>query len=867
MLRLPLAALLLTGLNALAEGGAPDAGPTLTKAPALLKQVEAEFPAEALDAGVAGAVTLEVDISAEGKVTDARVVTAAGHGFDEAALEAVKKFEFSPAEVDHVPAPVRILYTYEFVWRPQVVETPVAPEDVVNFTGSLVERGTRDPLPNATVVVRSSKGDLESSGDAQGHFELGGVPKGQWPVIVTVPDHIRYEVTERFKPGVRTEVTYYVRKQRYGQFETVVRAQRERKDVSEVTLKQEEILLVPGTQGDAFKVVENLPGVARAPYNIGLLVVRGGAPWDTRVYVDDVMVPLLFHFGGLYSTYNAHLLKDLTFEPGNFGVEFGRSTGGLVRATSRTPGEEGIHGYVDLNLVDASFLVETPINSDWSIAASGRRSYIDVTLPLALKLFVPDVNQALSFTTAPRYYDYQLKAEYHPKNSPDRFTAQFFGSDDQLGLVLNNPAYLEGQSSFDTLIHYDRLMANWDHQFSNGVKLSSHNTAGIDRSTSSVGADIFFKVTGFPTASRDSLTWELPQLGLTLEAGADLFLLPFTYSAQAPPPFHLNQVPDPLLSRTLLFESKSEYTFEPGLFAEGVWKWDRVKLVPGVRVDFDSLMHKGWIDPRLNGFVDIGWDTLLKAGLGLFHQPPDYRRGELSPTFGNPDLLPEAASHYSVGVEHKFTEAIGLDCTLYYKQQFHLAQATLAGLPSTDNPGILPAYTSTGLGRSYGLEVLLRHQLTHNFFGWIAYSLSRSEITYFPGQVGYSLNPFDQTHNLVVIASYKLPRDFIVGVRVRYTTGPLDTPFINSLYDNNANLFYPIFKDLFSRRLPAFFELDARIDKRWVFDKWVLAVYADVQNVTNRQNVESTTYNYNYQQSQPLVGLPILPNIGVRAEL
>src|SRR5437660_735098 len=72
----------------------PDAGhaPVLTKPPQLLTRVEPVFPEEAKQQGLAGDVTLQVDIGADGKVAGVQVVTSAGHGFDEAAVAAVKQF-------------------------------------------------------------------------------------------------------------------------------------------------------------------------------------------------------------------------------------------------------------------------------------------------------------------------------------------------------------------------------------------------------------------------------------------------------------------------------------------------------------------------------------------------------------------------------------------------------------------------------------------------------------------------------------------------------------------------------------------------------------------------------------------------------
>ena len=46
----------------------------------------------------------------------------------------------------------------------------------------------------------------------------------------------------------------------------------------------------------------------------------------------------------------------------------------------------------------------------------------------------------------------------------------------------------------------------------------------------------------------------------------------------------------------------------------------------------------------------------------------------------------------------------------------------------------------------------------------------------------------------------------------------------------------------------------------------MLAFYVDVQNVTNRQNVEGVTQNYDYTKEGYIQGLPIVPVVGMRAE-
>ena len=849
----------------------------LTRPPALLKQVEAAFPPEMADAGIAGAVVMEVDLGADGKVTEARVVQSAGQAFDEAAVNAVRQFEFSPAEVDHVPAAVRIQYTYEFVFRPQavVIEPSAAKQDLVNFSGVLLQRGTRNPLSGATLAVGGGEQVLEATSDSSGRFEVRDVPLGPQRVVVVMQDHARFEVTETFEAGKRTEVTYYIRKQTYSSYETTVRGQRERKEVAQVTLRQEEIRLIPGTQGDAFKVIQNLPGVARPPLGVGLLVVRGGKPWDTRTYVDDAVIPLLFHFGGVNATFNANLLEDISFQPGNFGAEYGRSIGGLVRGKTRTPSKQGLHGYLDVNVIDSSLLLEAPINDDWSFALAGRRSYIDVVLPFVLDTvdrYFTNV-PPLTFTVGPRYLDYQLKLERRPKNGRSRFWISLFGSNDQLKLLLGNSTFdPEGRGEFSTLLFYNRLAATLELPLNENWKSRSHLSVGYDGTEFNIGSDIFIRTQAFPVLARQTMEFSLPTLQLEGAFGFDGFFAPTPYELQSPPRFTLNEIPDPYVSRRLISDKSVAYVVEPAVFAELVWKpHPRLKLVPGIRADYDRRMNDLWVDPRFAAFWNLSpsplGGTTLKAAVGRFHQPPDYRQGVLHPRFGNPDLLPEGANHYSVGVEHPFTEAIKLDFQLYYKTLFDQARPQIRPAAGSSNVDSLQlSYQSNGFGQSYGAELLLRHQLTNRFFGWISYSLSRTEREYQQNGGRIGLNALDQPHNLIVVASYKLPYDFIVGTRIRYASGPLNTPIVGAIYDANGNYFFPLQGEQNSRRLPAFFQMDVRIDKRWVYERWMLSLYADVQNVTNRQNVESVSYNYDYSQEQYFYGLPIIPAIGVRAE-
>ncbi len=73
----------------------------------------------------------------------------------------------------------------------------------------------------------------------------------------------------------------------------------------------------------------------------------------------------------------------------------------------------------------------------------------------------------------------------------------------------------------------------------------------------------------------------------------------------------------------------------------------------------------------------------------------------------------------------------------------------------------------------------------------------------------------------------------------------------------------PVDGPILSERLPAFFQLDLRLDRAWRRPWGVVTLYLDVQNVTNRHNAEGVTYSSDYSERHYTDGLPVFPSIGV----
>lgn len=846
---------------------------TAPKMPTLVKQVEPIYPASLTDAGVGGVVVMEIDIGVDGKVMEVKVISSAGPEFDEAAVTAARQLEFTPAEFDGKPTPVRIQYSSSFVVQQQVVEVPVeldAGVPVVNFRGTLLAAGTREAIGIATVIVGAQQ--VEANGEGQ--FELTDVPTGSVEVKVKAPGFEPFTATEEIKPGERTEVRYVLRSSGDPNV-TVVRGTKDRREVAQIKLTQQEFRLVAGARNDAFKVIQNLPGVARSPFGGAALVVRGSKAWDSRIYVDEIQIPQLFHFAGLNATFNSATIESIAFQPGNFGVDYGRSIGGLIQAEVKTPSKKGVHGAVDINFFDASANIEAPVSDTWSVSAAGRFGLAQLSVPFAIKTFVPaQFQSAVAFARAPQFWDYQVRAERRVGTSRNRFFITLFGSSDKWAFLQPNPFLdndVEGnRGAAGNSNLYNRLVVGIDQKLSERVTFISRNSVGFDVNEQQGNTtEIFFRATQFPIQLRERFRIDVPEAKLVLGAGLDALITPALLDAVQPPPFSANQLPDPYVTRRLIAQTEQRTYVEPGLFVDATWTpFESLQVRGGLRFDGElTTMKKVWVNPRLSARWSIIPQLAIKAGVAMYQQPPDYRTGQLSPVFGNPNLLPEGAWHFMMGAEAKLFDLFELDVQGYYKPLFNQARQTLAsGLGSDISiAGNETFYTSAGYGRAYGGEVLLRVRPTKYFVGWVAYSISRFERDYFGG-VQFAPGPLDQPHNLIIVGNIKLPWDLSLGLRFRYASGPLVTPILASLFDSNGNYSVPLPGLPWSQRLPDFFQFDARLDKRFVFDAWTLVVYVDVQNVTNQQNPEALFYNHNYSQSAYVTGIPILPTLGLRGE-
>ena len=855
---------------------------TIDKNPHLVHFVEAAYPKDKHEAGVTARVLLSIEIGEDGKVGEVEVVESGGADFDASAVAAAKQFVFEPAEAGGHPVPVKITYRYDFTIQTKLVKT--GPQ--VNLEGVVLDRFKKIPLTN--VEIRLVDLGVVALTDQDGAFAFVDVPPGPHKVEIRHPKLVSVVTEEIVKPEQKRSLKYYVEeKEPDADEEVVVRAARIKKEAVETRIRTEEARRVPGTQGDTLKVVQNLPGVARASFGSGELVVWGSSAKETRVTVDGVEIPALYHMGGLRSTIHSDLVRSIDLSPGAYGAENGRGLGGLVRVElaplSTTP---GVHGSFAADVIDTAAAVQVSASKDLRFALAGRWSYLDRLLPLVSSKDIGD------FFPIPKSFDMQFRAAQALRKD-EEVTATVLTSSDTLRRTIPASGSQDKRSQ-DKALDFQRVIVSYTRLFEDGSST---------RLTPSFGRDVSQQVMTFGAVRTllESRTWQYGLRGsyrrkinprLTLLLGLDaqgrqsevtrdgLTDQPsregdIVVFGQAPSSavnvdqWHVNQLD---VATFLIADlSLGKLLVTPGLRFEPTWiNGDHLRPRNAYRPEpgYSELtlpQNPGGIpvvrylpNPRIQATFRAHPRLTLTAGAGIYGQPPDPE--DMSPVFGNPTIGYQRAIHLTGGFSFKVRSTLTFEAVGFYK-----SLSDLVSRSASVSPPVGQALTQDGSGRVRGVQVLLRQQLFHGFFGWINYTLMRSERRDHPGSA-YRLFDEDQTHVLGLLASLDLGHGVEVGGRFRFATGVPRTPVVGAYLNESTGSYEPIFGAHNSIRIPNFYQLDLRAEKSFTLQRWKASVYLDMQNITARSNPEEIVYSEDYQQRKYITGLPILAVGGCRLE-
>jgi len=724
------------------------------------------------------------------------------------------------------------------------------------LTGRVLDAASGEPVIGAIVAA----GTVESTTGGDGQFNLAGVP-ATWIDLIVVADG--YEpLVERVRPGQPLVLRLAGRRDvgdsepLLGGTELIVIEDKLKLEGKATTydVNGDVVRTLPGSGNDALKSLQSLPGTARVPFGLGGLVLRGLAPRDTNVFLDGIEVPILYHFGGLASFFPSTMLGSMELVSSGYGARYGRGQGGIVELSSRPGRTDRWEVGSEVSLLDASVRAEGPARGG-NLSLGLRRSFIDAVLAA-----VPTSD----LTLAPRYLDAQLRWQ----SGSGKLTALLFGADDGLSLDTADNGVAIRQSFVRAGLRYAERRGD--------LELTAVPWIGFDRTA--IGADeTQLTRSNVTVATRATVQRDLAH-GF-VAAGLDLQGNRYGYLLDAAPP----SLPAGMMAYPRLIEGV-RWAADLGAWAELAQRFggDKFVIQPGVRGDRFGLTNEWVLDPRITLRQQLTDQVTLTQSLGRYHQPPlasaaDYRLPG----------LPFKASYAwqaSAGV-NVVSSTLGGDVSA------NAFGASLRDLPvdvvSSATPYAAPGSAGSGgavaasrdfneealgrwapqanrgRGRTYGIEAQVRRRIGQ-VQGWISYTYARSYRQGDPWALQrYAPYVLDQPHVLTALATAPIGPRWRLGARVRYASGNPITPTAGSFFDASAQEFVPLSGPALSDRLPAFFQIDVRVDRAWQRPWGTLKLFADVQNVTNRVNPEGVSYNFDYSTRQYTRGLPVFPSIGL----
>jgi hypothetical protein len=674
-------------------------------------------------------------------------------------------------------------------------------------------------VTGATVTAVVGDRHYTADADARGRFRLA-LPPGPAKVSIFAPAHNPFVQQETLAEHQELGVTYLVERDRYDPYEIVVVGDQRREEVSRITLRGPEIKQVPGTFGDPFRVIQTLPGVASVVSLLPFPIVRGASPSSTGFLLDGTRVPMLYHLLSGPSVVHPEFIDELQFYPGGAPAPYGGYTAGIIDGrTARARPDEHLLDF-DANLLQIGGFVREPVAPlGGTLTVAARYGYPGFLLGLA-------TNQ-LSLS----YWDYQVRFD---GGTPKRgWTVFVFGARDELDTVspTADPNDPNPPLSPGLILGFHRVDLRY-HAMQGATEEQARVVLGYDK-TFSMGTDFSVWL-----AEPELTIRHKHDDALTIQGGVSGFVHKVEQGDTATSAMTMN----PLVAIT----AQLDKFYNAAGFVEALWRPTRDWLIrPGLRADVyaDGTTTKPDLDPRLTVRYRLADRDLadqkagsddsaawLKASAGIYHQPPRF----VLPLPGL-DMMPLKygllrSFQTSLGTEVPFEHGLSLGAEGFFNYMdptiFDLsvndssvvtgANTTLIPttivMPPSDAQMFIDRLTSPQIGRAYGLELLVRRQSKTGIYGWLSYTLSKSERERDGSWVPYD---FDRRHLVNLVAGLPLRRNWDIGVRFSYESGKPTT--ITTGYNGTYG--------------DGYLRFDVRVDKRAVWQSWLLDFYVDITNI------------------------------------
>ncbi len=630
--------------------------------------------------------------------------------------------------------------------------------------------------------------------------------------------------------------------------EVEVVGDREPSKVGRTTIDGQELSRIPGAGGDPLRAAIALPGVTTGSDVSANPAVRGSGPQDNQSFVDRIPLSYLFHMGGMTGVLPADMVERFTLYAAAFGPEFGDATGAVFDVVLRDPKEDRLHTSLSASMLEADLLMEGPVGKNGGIAASLRRSYIDLFLPKS-----GDAGKGVTYRQFPQYSDYLVKGVYRLTDD-HTFSLLIDGARDEMKLDITEEApfaahdpVLAGSFALSQEFHQQGgTVTSHLGEATNRLTLS-HATHDIDQRLENLGHALVTVESrrlrerfDLPLGDRHRVTVGADVTASTVDLDLDLpRKLPNDYEADV----------DFTTSPRARYRGSIE-GMGYALFVKDRWEViDRLTLVLGGRYEYGDYLDQADLMPRLGVEWNVTDRTLLMAGWGTYRQDP--QGFEMIDAFGNPNLVRTEAIHTVIGAEQTFDDGWTVKGELYNKAFDRLV-----------TPDKELRYVNGGSGNARGGELLVKRD-GELWSGWlsVAYAKTQRRNDVTGERFDYA---YDQPLIVNAVGSWTFAERWSAGFRWRYQSGAPTTP-VTGTYVADDGRVRPVYGPLGSERLPDYHRLDLRIDRTTEHESWTMVWFLEVINAYGRKNVSGYSYNVDYSEREPVNQLPMFPSFGVSA--
>lgn len=727
--------------------------------------------------------------------------------------------------------------------------TTVSAQPTHRIKGTVIDKASRQPLEFINVLVLGlGRGGVT---DAEGHFNIGEVPPGIYRLQASAVGY-KTILTPEYIVSTKDLTIQIETEENLTELEgvTVTASPFRRDPESPVGLRiigLQEIEKSPGANRDISRIVQSYPGVAFSPAGYrNDLIVRGGSPSENRFYLDGVEIPNINHFstqgasGGPVGIINADLIREVNFYTGAFPTDRGNAMSSVLDFKLRDGDMERNSLKATLGASEVSLASNGHIGKKTSYLVSVRQSYLQFLFDMLGLPFLP------TFTDA----QFKLKTRFNANNE---LTILGLGGIDNMKLNTK----LDGEKAEYILSYLPKIQ---QEAFTLGAVYRHY--AGIHVQSVVVSHSYLnnrnTKYLNNDESSTDNLSLKLrsveQETKFRIENTSTFGNWKINFGAN----LDYSQYTNTTFQRVYIDEGR---TFDYHTYL-GMWRWgifgtinyattdERFTASLGVRTDANNFSSgmKGMGDqlsPRLSLSYRLTDGLYLSGNVGLYYQLPPYTGLGFKDNNGawvNKYLRYMSVSQESLGLSWHPGNTFELSAEGFYKQYDKIPFSIADGIPLAckgNDYGVIgnEALSSTAQGRAYGIEILMKWLIAKKLNLASSFTLFKSEYRN-NKQSEYIASAWDNRYIFNMSGTYNFPHNWSLGMKISCIGGAPYTPYdvekssLVTAWNAQGRPYYDYTK-YNTGRLPAFGQLDVRVDKTFYLKRCMLGFYIDLQNVTN----------------------------------